>query len=151
MTDTQSASEIREEPFELDIFVISLQGDFDIAERARLLDAFAIATSAAVVVIDLKKTRYLDSTVLECIVALNHAVVGRGARLVLVGLSADIRRIVQICNLERLLEIRNSLRDITNEWGGKEAPRMRRLSLIAQPLETAEPTELRWSGAHDAT
>ncbi|HVR45781.1 MAG TPA: STAS domain-containing protein [Candidatus Binatia bacterium] len=138
MTHTGRASEIEQGPFELEAFIISLVGDFDIAERARLLDAFAIATSAAVVVIDLKKTRYLDSTVLECIVALRHAVAERGARLVLVGLSPDIRRIFEICNLERLLEIRPSLGDVTNELSG-DAPRLRRLSLIAEPLETTKP------------
>jgi anti-anti-sigma factor len=151
MTDPGRAGEIPEAPFELDAFIISLVGDFDIAERARLLDACAIAMSAAVVVIDLKKTRYLDSTVLECIVALRHAVAERGARLVLVGLSPDIRRIVEICNLERILEIRPSLSDVTNELSGDRAPRLRRLSLIAESIETGPPTELRWSDAHDAT
>lgn len=138
MTHTGRASEIEQGPFELDAFVISLVGEFDIAERARLLDAFAIVTTAAVVVIDLAETRYLDSTVIECIVALKHAVAERGARLVLVGLSPDIRRIVEICNLERLLEIRPSLGDVTSELSG-DAPRLRRLSLIAEPLETTEP------------
>ncbi len=151
MTVPERAPEIQEKPFELDAFIISLEGDFDLAERARLLDAFAIATSAAVVVVDLKKTRYLDSTVLECIMALRRAVIERGARLVLVGLSADIRRIVEICDLQRLLEIRTSLDDVTKGWNGKEAPRMRRLSLIARPLETADTTELRRSDADDAT
>lgn len=138
MTHSGRTGEIEQSPFQVDAFIISLVGEFDIAERARLLDAFAIATSAAVVVIDLKKTRYLDSTVLECIVALRRAITERGARLVLVGLSPDIRRLLEICGLERLFEIRPSLGDVTNEMSG-DAPRLRRLSLIAEPLETTEP------------
>lgn len=151
MEHHERVAEIQEETFELDVFIISLEGDFDIAERARLLDAFAIATSAAVVVIDLNRTRYLDSTVLECIVALRHALVGRGARLVLVGLGAEIRRIVEICNLQRVLEVRNSLDDVTRGLDGKASPRMRRLSLMARPIDAADPNELRWGDIHDAT
>ncbi len=151
MQHRERVGEIQEETFELDVFVISLDGDFDIAERARLLDAFAIATSAAVVVIDLNRTRYLDSTVLECIVALRHALVGRGARLVLVGLGAETRRIIEICNLQRLLEVRNCLDDVTRGLDGKASPRMRQLSLMARPLDAADPNELRWGDISDAT
>lgn len=46
-------------PFDVDALVIALEGEFDIAERVRLLDAFAVTTSSPLVVIDFEKTRYI--------------------------------------------------------------------------------------------
>lgn len=119
-------------PFDVDAFVIALDGEFDIAERVRLLDAFAVTTSSPLVVIDFEKTRYIDSTVLECLVALERAISERGAQLILVALQPQIRRIVDVCGLDRLFDIRDRATDVTTAFGIDSAS-IRRLALIAEP------------------
>lgn len=124
-------------PFELDAFVIRLEGEFDIAERARLLDAFAVSTTSATVVIDFNKARYVDSTVLECLVALQRALAERGARPLLIELSPEIRRIFDVCGLDRLFSIRKTLDEVMADLNA-DATRMRTLTLIAQPTDAVE-------------
>jgi anti-sigma B factor antagonist len=123
--------------FELDAFVIRLEGEFDISERARLLDAFAVASNCAAVVIDFKRTRYVDSTVLESLVAFQRAIGERGGKLLLVALPPGVRRIVEVCNLDRLFTIRSSLDEVMRDLSA-DASRVRRLTLIAEPTEAAE-------------
>jgi len=129
---TEGASSEQHPPFDLDVFILSLEGEFDIAERVRLLDAFGVSTSAPVVVIDLHKTRYVDSSVLECIVALERATAKRGAKLTLTGLRPEIRRIFEVCGLDRFLDIRDEMSDVTSALGADPA-RVRRLTLISEP------------------
>jgi anti-sigma B factor antagonist len=127
-------------PFDLDVFVISLEGEFDIAERVRLLDAFALTANTAVVVIDFEKTHYVDSSVLECLVSLERAVTGRGARLFLVGLRPEIRRIFEVCGLDRVFEIRIRRDDVAQALP-VDPSRMRRLALIVEPAVESDPDE----------
>lgn len=142
MRDPKSAAERQKLAFELDAFVICLEGEFDIAERARLLDAFAVATSSAAVVIDFEPTRYVDSTVLECLVALQRALTERGGRLLLVELSPEIRRIFDVCGLDRLFSIRGSLREVMDDLDADgDGARVRRLTLVAEPANAAKMAE----------
>lgn len=131
-------------PFDLDAFVISLEGEFDLAERARLLDAFAVTTSSPIVIINFEKTRYLDSTVLECLVALERAITERGGKLILVGIRPEIRRIFDVCGLERLFEVRDKLADVIAAHT-LDSNRMRKLALIAEPAASPEAVDIHWS------
>jgi len=136
--DPRPVAQARElAPFELDAFVIRLEGEFDVAERARLLDAFAVANSSAVVVIDFKRTRYIDSTVLECLVRLERALSERGATLLFSELSPEVRRIFDVCGFDRLFNIRRSLGEVMNELDA-DAARVRRLTLTATPADAVE-------------
>jgi anti-sigma B factor antagonist len=139
--DVYEPHEVRH--FDIDAFVVSLDGEFDIAERVRLLDAFAVTASAPAVVIDFEKTRYVDSTVLECLVALERTIAERGAKLVLVELRPEIRRIFDVCGLERLFDIRHHLSDATAALLVDSA-RVRRLTLVAEPA-TPESFDSHWS------
>jgi anti-anti-sigma factor len=127
-------------PFDLDVFVVNLEGEFDIAERVRLLDAFALTANASVVVVNFEKTRYVDSSVLECLVSLERAVTGRGATLRLVGLRSEIRRIFDVCGLDRIFDIRNKLSDVPEALDVDQS-RVRRLALIVEPAIESEPDE----------
>lgn len=126
----------------LDAFVLSLEGEFDIAERQRLLDAFALTAEAPVVILDFAKTRYVDSTVLECLIGLNRKVAERGARLILGGLTPPLRRIFQICDLERRFDIREGLNDAI-AFLDLDPARTRRLTVTVEPGGAPEAIEVR--------
>ncbi len=93
-------------------FLIQLEGEFDLAERERLIDAFAIAQSAPVVVVNLRTTTYIDSTVLQCLFALQVATHKREAKLILVGLHGAVLRLFQITGLCNVFDIRDTLSDV---------------------------------------
>jgi anti-anti-sigma factor len=131
---------------EPDAFVISLEGEFDIAERVRLLDALAVTTNSSLVVISFEKTNYVDSSVLECLVALERTIAQRGGKLFLVGLRADVRRIFEVCALERLFDIRGKLSDVT-DLCVLDSTRIRRLELIAEPSIGPDPFKPYWGDA----
>jgi anti-sigma B factor antagonist len=120
----------RTEPAAPCFFVIQLEGEFDLAERERLIDAFAIVQSAPVVVVDLRKTTYIDSAVLQRLVALNEATHKRDAKLVVVGLHGAILRLFQITGLHQVLEIRDTLNDVA----GLDGARARRLTIESRPI-----------------
>jgi anti-sigma B factor antagonist len=120
----------RTEPAAPCFFVIQLEGEFDLAERERLIDAFAIVQSAPVVVVDLRKTTYIDSAVLQRLVALNEATHKRDAKLVVVGLHGAILRLFQITGLDQVFEIRDTLNDVA----GLDGARARRLTIESRPI-----------------
>ena len=115
------------------LFAISLDGEFDIAECTRVLDAFGQATSWPVIVVDFERTQYVDSTVLECLVALERAASKRGAKLMLVGIRPEIRRIFEICDLHRHFDIRANFSEVAAALRLEEAD-VHRMSLVAQPV-----------------
>jgi anti-anti-sigma factor len=93
-------------------FIIRLEGEFDLSERERLTDAFGIARSTQLVIVDFEKTAYVDSTVLHCLVALDAATRKRNAQLVLTGLGTSLQRVFKICSLDRYFDIRRSLSEV---------------------------------------
>ena len=102
----------RAEPTVPSFFLIQLEGEFDLAERERLVDAFAIGQSAPVTIIDLHKTTFIDSTVLRCLIALNEATQKRDAKLIVVGLQGAVLRLFQITGLVQVFDIRDTLNDV---------------------------------------
>ena len=112
------------------VFVIQLEGEFDIAERTRLLDAFAIAEAAPLAVVNFERTTYIDSSVLECLIALKVAREKQGSDLVLVGIREPVRRIFELTRVDSFFDIRPSLRDLRID----EAVHARRLTIESRPL-----------------
>jgi anti-anti-sigma factor len=110
--------------------VVSLNGEFDVGQRDRLDDAFAAALGSSLVVLDLERTEYLDSTVLSCLMRLHKTVLERNGRLILVRVPAIVHRLLDISQLTRLLDVRGDLRDIESErmlrGGG-----LRRIELVS--------------------
>ncbi len=92
--------------------VIILDGEFDLTERGRLTDAFSVASSAKLVIVDFEKTAYVDSTVLNCLIALEAETRKRNGRVVLTGLRAPLERIFKLCNLSKVFDIRRSISDV---------------------------------------
>lgn len=112
-------------------FIVRLEGEFDVAERQRLKDAFAIATGAPLVIVDLERTKYIDSSVLECLVGLHAATRQRGAELVLVALNSQVRRLFEVTELQKLFTICGSMAEVTD----LSRAEVRRLTVEARPLD----------------
>ncbi|HEY2476021.1 MAG TPA: STAS domain-containing protein [Candidatus Cybelea sp.] len=93
-------------------FLIKLVGEFDLSERERLKDVFAIANSAQLVVINLQQTDYLDSSVLQCFVDLHKAALETGAHIVFVGVHGAVRRVLELTAMETLFDIRPTMREV---------------------------------------
>ena len=110
--------------------VVALNGDFDQSQHDRLDDAFAAALGSSLVVLDLERTRYFDSTVLSCLMRLHKTMLERGGRMVLVCVPDVVHRLLDICGLTRLVEVRDNLDAIEADriasGGG-----LRRIELIA--------------------
>jgi anti-sigma B factor antagonist len=83
---------------DMDISVISLHGEFDLAQRARLEEAFASLAGLAVVV-DLTKALYVDSTVLACLVRLRRARIEQKGCVMLAGMEPPLTRIFHVSGL----------------------------------------------------
>lgn len=107
------------------LFMIQLEGEFDLSERERVAEAFAIAHTSAVVVVNFQKTTYIDSSVLICLVELRQKVEERGANLYLVGLSSNLLRLLEIARLRDHFNVRSSLGEIS----GADVSRMGRLTI----------------------
>jgi len=113
----------------LTVFEIRLEGEFDLCERHRLTDAFAVAANAAVVVVNLDRTTYIDSTALQCLVALQIATQRREGVLVLTGVREAVLRLFEVTNLLEFFDVRDSISDLVKSNG-----QMRRLTLVSQPV-----------------
>ncbi|HEY1883197.1 MAG TPA: STAS domain-containing protein [Candidatus Cybelea sp.] len=99
-------------PETLDVFVVDLVGEFDLSERDRLMDAFGTAKSARLVFANLAKTSYMDSTALECLVHLHAMTRMRGAAFILLGVQGTVQRLFEICDLDKVFDIRSTLSDL---------------------------------------
>jgi|GEM_PF-976885 len=126
----------------LSAFVIRLEGEFDVAEQERLTDAFSIATSAPLVVLDLEKTDFIDSSILRCIAQLRTDTHQRGAELVLVGLNSQVSRLFEVTQLDRIFTIRRSMAEAPEVDGDS----LRRLTIQSRPIRGS----LDESAANDA-
>ena len=89
-----------------------------------------IAETTPVAVVNLERTTYIDSTVLECFVALKIAREKRGTQLVLVGVREPVLRLFEVTRLDSFFDIRPSTRDVAMD----EAAQVRRLTIESRPL-----------------
>ena len=110
--------------------VVALDGEFDLTQRTRLDDAFAAALGSSLIVLDLERTRYFDSTVLSCLVQLQTTVHDHGGQLILVNAPDAMLRLLESCGLLALLDVRDSMRDVETERTARGGG-MRRIELIA--------------------
>jgi anti-anti-sigma factor len=111
--------------------IVSLDGSFDMAESARMHDAFSAALASPLVVIDFQRATYIDSTALGCVLRLRREAIERHRQLVLVAASSRVRRLFEISGLAGAVEMAASLEDIGCERltaGGS----VQRINLISE-------------------
>jgi anti-anti-sigma factor len=88
----------------MDLSIISLEGEFDLTQRSRISDAFAVAKSDRAVIVDFTKASYIDSTVIACLIDLHRAILNHGGRVMLAGLDASFRRVFEISGLSSVFD-----------------------------------------------
>jgi anti-sigma B factor antagonist len=138
MTSPNDLATAASSEFSASVLVIELEGEFDLAERDRVTDAFKVAHNSPMVVVNLEKAAYIDSTVLGCLVALRKATRERGARLFLVGLRSHVLRLFEVTGLREIFDVRASLSDVPDA----NVVRGRWLTIEARPL-TKHPADRR--------
>lgn len=115
------------------VTIVSLEGEFDVSDRGRLADAFAVAAASPTVIVDFEKTSYIDSSALHCLLMLRQSVRDSQSHLVLVGLHHSVRRVFDICHLEPLFDIRPNLESARD--GQVDPLRLQRLTLLSTSME----------------
>jgi anti-anti-sigma factor len=82
---------------------IELKGEYDLSRKAELASVFASIGGDDPLVIDMANVSYLDSTMLNELssLRLQH----RDRQITLVGVTPNLRRILEIANFERLFQI----------------------------------------------
>jgi anti-sigma B factor antagonist len=88
-----------------DVRVVTLRGEWDVAERDRLRNALQGIGVGNDVVVDLRAASFFDSTALAELIALYKRLSGAGRRLeALVG-DSNMRRLLQLTSLDGLLGV----------------------------------------------
>jgi anti-anti-sigma factor len=90
---------------------IKLSGDVDFSRKAEIENLLAKANSVDVAVIDCSDTSYLDSSGLSCLAALKKHMHENGTAAVvrIAGANNSLRRIFEICGLDKTFELYDSL------------------------------------------
>jgi anti-anti-sigma factor len=110
--------------------IVALNGEFDLAQRSRVLDAFEAVASEPLVIIDLEQTQYIDSTMLSCLVRLRNDISERAGALALSGPKPIIRRLFNVAGLASLFDIQDGIADVCAKYG-LPAGDLKRTELIA--------------------
>jgi anti-sigma B factor antagonist len=93
--------------------VIALKGDLSVQTLASLREVLAHAEACDVVILDLREVDYVDSTTLTAFVKLRSSMLG-GGRAGTVRIAAptnNVRRIFEICHLDKLFEVYDTLEE----------------------------------------
>ena len=89
-----------------EVTVLALGGEFDLGGLARFNEAMAtVDPSTERVVIDLAELTFIDSTGLGCFARSHNELEARGAKLVLLGPSKAVRRLIDMVDLGASTEI----------------------------------------------
>lgn len=91
---------------------LTLSGELDASARDGLLEALEALVPADAAVIDFAGVTYCDSTAISCLVALRKRMreAGTEGDVRIVHANGSIRRILEICNLDSVFSLHESLR-----------------------------------------
>jgi len=94
-----------------DVVTIALRGDLSEQTLNELREALVRAECCDVVILDLTEVDYVDSTTLTAFVKLRSRMLegGRQGTVRIAGPTISVRRILEICHLDKLFEIYESI------------------------------------------
>jgi anti-anti-sigma factor len=111
--------------------VVALDGEFDLADRQRVADAFQVALKGGAVIVDLSSTAYIDSTVLSELVKLRN---GNGVRpsehIFLTQPNGSVLRLFDVSQMAELFAMRPSVEEALAELGLSES--VQRITLVGK-------------------
>lgn len=95
------------------VITIVLRGDLSVQTLSELRETLAHAEGCDVVVLDLSAVNYVDSTTLTAFVKLRGRMLegGRAGTVRIAQPVTSVRRIFEICHLDKLFEIYDSIED----------------------------------------
>jgi anti-anti-sigma factor len=96
--------------------IVKLDGDLDFSRKAQIATLLADADNADIAIIDLSDVSYIDSSCLSCLAIQKKTMHENGTAAVLriAGASESVRRILQICGLDKTFEMYASLDEAQN-------------------------------------
>jgi stage II sporulation protein AA (anti-sigma F factor antagonist) len=96
--------------------VVTLRGEFDLAERARLRDIFDSAERSSTVVLDFSNVTYIDSTVIGALVKLHGDMAAVQGRMVVVSPAPVVKRVLDMTGLTLIFHIADSMNDAKRDY-----------------------------------
>jgi anti-anti-sigma factor len=123
----------------LEVTVVSLEGDFDIADRERVAAVFEAAAQAEVLIVDLSHTDFIDSTVFSELVKLRKQYAAREPDwLVLTQPAGSVLRLFEVSQIADIFVVRPSVETALDEIE-VEIETAKRMTLVGQPPGSKRP------------
>ncbi len=103
--------EIYEESLEDGIVKINLSGRMDLAGVNAIEKTFTSMTQAprSAVIVDMSGVPYMSSIGIRSLLIHAKSVTGRGGKYVLTGLQADVRNVLEVSGIDKLIKICDDL------------------------------------------
>lgn len=114
--------------------ILALDGEFDLAQRDRIADAFGAVSNESLVLVDLERAQYIDSTVLSSLIRLRNDIAERGGTMILTSPSPLVTRLIEIAGLSGLFDIRSSVAQAREEYGLNDGA-LRRVEVVADVID----------------
>lgn len=98
------------------ISVVTLNGDLDFSRKGELISLLQRADKADVAIIDLSEASFIDSSCLSCLAAQKKRMQDNGTAAIIrvAGANPSLRRIFEICGLDKSFEIYTSVDEARN-------------------------------------
>jgi anti-sigma B factor antagonist len=114
--------------------ILALDGEFDLAQRHRINDAFATVSNESLVIVDLERALYIDSTVLSSLIRLRNEISGRGGTMIVTSPQPMVKRLFEIAALSEVFDIRPTLAEVREQYGLSDNA-LRRLDVVADVID----------------
>lgn len=108
---------ISDSPDVPDTTFINLFGEYDIARIGELERELAEAHGSDIAFIDLSNVTYIDSSALSCLIRLKKRMNGGAGVIRLIAPQRNVRRLIELTGLEKIVEVQQSLREALSELG----------------------------------
>jgi anti-sigma B factor antagonist len=114
--------------------ILALNGEFDLAQRHRINDAFGAVSNEPLVIVDLERAVYIDSTVLSCLIRLRNEISERGGTMIVTSPRPMVKRLFEIAALSEVFDIRSTLAEVCEQYGLFDDA-LRRVEVVADVID----------------